>query len=140
MTGSEKVPALAAVGTEGKAHVLDDPHEGHLHHFRHVHHLFDNPGREVLGRAHHDNPVKGYCLHYRKRCIGGTRRQVDDQYLGVLPVRVVPELAYDVPYERAAPNDGFRGVLHEEVHGHDLDPQLRCCGRDYSFGGAVGHT
>ena len=48
MAFAEDVDLSAAVGTDGVAHVFDQPQNGNLHHLRHVRRLFHDHSDQIL--------------------------------------------------------------------------------------------
>ena len=76
---AEDVGALAALGADEVAHVLDDAEHRHVHLAEHVEALAGIDQRQVLRRRDDDGARQRHLLRHGELHVAGAGRHVDDQ-------------------------------------------------------------
>jgi len=131
---TEDLDALATGGLE-KAHVLNDPHNRHVHLLEHGNALAHDAHRRRLRCGDHNAAVQGHGLTQGKLSVSGARWQVHQQVIQLAPFHHRQELLDGFLDHGPAPDDGLV-VVQQEADAHEFDAVP--ARRHHHFAGAEG--
>ena len=119
---AEDLRALAALGAEEIAHVLDDAEYRHGDLAEHVQALARVDQRDVLRRRDDDGAGQRHALRQRELGVTRAGRHVDHQHVEVAPGDVAQHLLQRARHHGPAP-DHRRVLVHDVADRHGLEPE-----------------
>ena len=121
LTAAEQMNLFAAVGTGDIAHVLDQAQDRNVHQLGHAKGFFHDHADQVLGCRYDDDARDGQGLEDCQGHITGAGGHIHEHVIHIAPDDFLPELLEGACDDRAPPDDRRVLLLHQQVHGHDLD-------------------